>query len=398
MLLMGKQLSDVNKPELDELVENKVLEGKQIDYKSRLHPPGPDGAKMEFLKDVSSFANAAGGHIIYGIEEKKGVPLSVCGIQVKDKEREWSRLESSIRTGIDPRIPGILPHWVDLGEENVVLIIQIPRSWASPHRVEHDHNRFWCRDSGGKHEINVDELRAAFLLSETVADRLRDFRAERLSRILSGDTPVPLQLLDGAKIVLHMVPFGAFQAGERFDLSTPEGHKQPLPTLHNYTTGSRYNLDGLVHYSFHHENTLSYVQAFWNGSIEVVDAHMLNWRGDLIQSEALEEKLVKIVAECRAVQLRLGVEPPLLIMLSLLGVRGFRMEASPHAMQEHAEVHFPLPVIDRDDLVVPESIADDFEFKPSAFMKDAFDAVWNAAGWPGSDNYDREGNWKLENR
>jgi predicted HTH transcriptional regulator len=47
------------------LCENEVSEGILIDYKRDLYEHTPDG-KREFLKDVSSFANSAGGHIIIG--------------------------------------------------------------------------------------------------------------------------------------------------------------------------------------------------------------------------------------------------------------------------------------------------------------------------------------------
>ncbi|MGA7076590.1 MAG: ATP-binding protein [Halobacteriota archaeon] len=76
----------------DELSEQFLLdfievgreEGKTIDYKDsfRFMPHGtckptwynPEKDRLEFLKDVSSFANTSGGVILYGIEEKGGIP------------------------------------------------------------------------------------------------------------------------------------------------------------------------------------------------------------------------------------------------------------------------------------------------------------------------------------
>ena len=34
-----------------------------------------------------------------------------------------------------------------------------------------------------------------------------------------------------------------------------------------------------------------------------------------------------------------------------------------------------------------------FDFESSKVMKPIFDAVWNACGYPGSQNYDDSGNW-----
>lgn len=49
--------------------------------------------------------------------------------------------------------------------------------------------------------------------------------------------------------------------------------------------------------------------------------------------------------------------------------------------------------IDRDVLLVPEVVVEDFNVASDQVMKPIFDAVWNAAGWPGSHNYDNAGNW-----
>jgi hypothetical protein len=62
--------------------------------------------------------------------------------------------------------------------------------------------------------MDVDEVRRAFVLSESVADRIRAFRAERLSRVVSGETPVPIE--GTSRVVLHVVPISAFDAPASF--------------------------------------------------------------------------------------------------------------------------------------------------------------------------------------
>ena len=49
------------------LVESRVGERRTIEYK-REFPAGGDEAKREFLADASSFANASGGDLVFGIE------------------------------------------------------------------------------------------------------------------------------------------------------------------------------------------------------------------------------------------------------------------------------------------------------------------------------------------
>jgi predicted HTH transcriptional regulator len=62
--------------DLQSLVENGVAEGILFDYKGELYGAS-DSEKREFLKDVSSFANTTGGHIIIGMTEDGGVPTGV---------------------------------------------------------------------------------------------------------------------------------------------------------------------------------------------------------------------------------------------------------------------------------------------------------------------------------
>ena len=75
MPLLGKPLASIAESDLEELIEHGIPEGKTVEHK-RVLPGNADACKREFLADVSSFANAAGGHIIYGswrsVESRRG--------------------------------------------------------------------------------------------------------------------------------------------------------------------------------------------------------------------------------------------------------------------------------------------------------------------------------------
>jgi hypothetical protein len=60
MIINNKAFDQIGKDEIDSLVENEVREGKTLEYKEKL-AGSTDSEKKEFLADVSSFANAAGG-------------------------------------------------------------------------------------------------------------------------------------------------------------------------------------------------------------------------------------------------------------------------------------------------------------------------------------------------
>lgn len=164
-----------------DLIANQVAEGRMLDYKL-IQPGNSDDDKKEFLADVSSFANTAGGHLIFGMEEDQGIALNLPGISGFDSDREKLRLENIIRDGIAPRIAGISIQSVQLQNGNLVIVIHIPKSWSSPHMVTFKGtSRFFARNSAGKYQLDVQEIRQAVLLSESTAERIKSFRLDRLS-------------------------------------------------------------------------------------------------------------------------------------------------------------------------------------------------------------------------
>ena len=146
-----------------------------------------------------------------------GIAEEVIGLN-GDLDAELNRLENIIRTGVQPRLTGYSAKPVSLANGKKVLVFRIASSWALLHRVTMGgHDKFYGRNSTGKYALDVPELRSLFLLSESIADRIRNFRAERVSLILSSQTPVPLEA--GPKTVVHAVPFGAFNGSYQFDVS-----------------------------------------------------------------------------------------------------------------------------------------------------------------------------------
>ena len=120
MLLFGKPIEEVIEDDLRALIENEIVETKTLEYKMEL-PGESREAKMEFLNDVSSFANASGGDIIFGIKEEKGIPKEIISFPKEDFDREKLRLENMLRDGIRPRIFGINFHSIDIKDNKVMF-------------------------------------------------------------------------------------------------------------------------------------------------------------------------------------------------------------------------------------------------------------------------------------
>ena len=158
--------------------------------------------------------------------------------------------------------------------------------------------------------------------SQNITDRIRNFRHQRLEMILSGETPINMN--PGAKIVLHIIPIGAFDPASNLDIASI---KQRLPSpLCGTEWEYRYNFDVLL---CTWQSQLSYTQTFRNGIIEAVDAYLLGSVGSdgssTIPSVQYEKKVIEKLSEYISIQNRLGIEPPFFIMLSLLNVKGYLM-------------------------------------------------------------------------
>ena len=162
----------------------------------------------------------------------------------------------------------------------------------------------------------------------------------------------------------------------------------PIGTYERY---SRYNFDGLLISNSYSENQTSrtYLQIFHNGSIEAVSEIDTRTR-KLIPSVWYERELIDAVNRYLFLLQKLEVQPPFVVLLSLTGVKGFKMAVDSY---RHS---FEGQPIDRDVLINPEIIIEQFEGEKSQILRPIFDMVWNAAGWPRSMNYDENGEWNQK--
>jgi hypothetical protein len=87
-----------------------------------------------------------------------------------------------------------------------------------------------------------------------------------------------------------------------------------------------------------------------------------------------------------SVQAKMGIEMPVLVMLTLLGVAGYALDTSKDSF-DHTGDH----LIDRDSLVLPEILVENADQDSAEILRPAFDAIWNAAGFPRCAFYDDDG-------
>lgn len=397
MTIIRKPLDQLVAADIHNLITNQVPEGKTVDYK-RDHSVGSDKDKKEFLADVSSFANTAGGHLVFGVDESGGLPTAAPGIEILDQDKLVLQLEAILRTGLAPRLPLVHFKCVDLGAGRFALVVHVGRSWAGPHMVTHGgSSRFWAHGEKGKFELDVHQLRAAFLGSEEATKRMSGFRTDRVARVISDTTVTPL--VAGAKVIAHILPLESFTPGYSTNL-TAIHHLTTMPSGSNSPTP---NFEGLVALNGNGPCD-KYLQVFRNGCIEAVDAWTLGERERdfspgskaestrIIPSTTIEQNIVLFVQDGIGTLHGLGVPPPAYACFSLVGIHGYRLAAGTDLLTQ------PLQ---RGELILPEVQLEDLEPAPTVSvvaraLRPAFDVLWNAFGRRGSRNYDELGNWKLK--
>ncbi|HEY6345294.1 MAG TPA: ATP-binding protein [Bryobacteraceae bacterium] len=388
--MIFKPIDQITEADLTALVTDGVSERKTLDYKQQLPDPN-DAGKRELLADVSSFANTAGGDLIFGIIESAGAPTSVPGVEIVDTDQEILRLDSIIRTGLSPRIRHS-PRAVPLANGRYVLLIRSERSWYGPHRVTFKgDSRFWGRTSNGKYELDVTDLRNAFLFANTVTERIAAFRAERVIALQNGQSPVPLA--DSAKLVMHCIPFESFGARPQYDIFALEALERIRPMYWNWrdisSWGRRINFEGVICIATGGPSS-AYTQVYRNGVIEAVRVGILKSSQNpiIIPSRLYEEALVEYLPACFEILKDLGCSAPVFVGISLIGVRGLKLWAGPMSGSEP---------IDRDVLMLPEILVEDLSAPVGPLLKPTLDLVWNACGHRSSPNFDAAGNWRPKN-
>jgi hypothetical protein len=375
--MINKPLDAITASELELLVTERVAEDLTLEYKA-VFKRSTDSEKHEFLADVSSFANARGGDIVYGIEAKEGVPQKIVGL-AGITEKDIIGAESSLRTGLRPQIPDVRVRQVDTPAGSV-LICRVSPSWAMPHMVIFNGSfRFYVRVGRNKDLMDVDALRAAFSRGDRIKNHARSFRQQRLAALLNGTSPI--QMAPGPLVIVQVIPW-ATSLEDRI-LTSEEMARFRGKLLTMAGGGDFYwNFDGLLISAGKSEGrTIAYSQVFRDGTMESADTMGIGHKG-LLHASAVEGRVVQIIRQYVAGAKLARIEPPFWILVSVLHLRGY---ATGYSMRPQ--------VIDRDHLLLPEVLYNDPAADVGMTMQPAFDALWQAGGFEGSPSY-ADGSWQ----
>ena len=76
-MALPSNLAETNQAHLQALIDQGVEEGPHLDFKRQLPSDWTRDAKQAFLADVTAFANAGGGDLVYGIDEVDAVANAI---------------------------------------------------------------------------------------------------------------------------------------------------------------------------------------------------------------------------------------------------------------------------------------------------------------------------------
>ena len=395
MFLSAIPLEQVSEADLQRLIAEGVRENRDLEFKREVGATRE--AKQEFLKDVISFANTAGGHLIIGMDAEAGVASALTGLKrTQTADSEKLRLENLVRDGVEPRLVGVRIHEVSLPDDNYALVIKIPASWNPPHRVSYNGaNRFYARNSAGAYELSVEQIRSAFLGGAELERRLDDFRLTRLARL--GTDQGGVGISGKGKLIVQTVPLATRQ--ENFDLSgINKKLHEFLPPRAVHGINYRYNMDGfLLHGATRGgDPPTSYTQVFRNGCVEIAVGDYVYSRDKdgkqrlLCDGPSLSREMAGAIETAIAASFSLGATPPIAVMVSFTEGIGSILRLGDGLMA------FPEKVLDRNALLFAPVVVQEAPLQQGwqKGFRPVFDSLWNAFGYPRCDSlFDNAGNW-----
>jgi len=380
--------SPILKETLEALIASAIPEGQSLEYKRAINVETAK-AKSEFCADVAAFANASGGEIIFGMDEDgDGKAKALKPLADFAQDQTERQLRQILNAHVDPAIPGLIFEVVELSSGNPILVLRIPRSWNRPHCVIGDTPAFPIREGASKHNLKVRELREAFVLAESVSDRMKRFRSARVALLATGDGPATLAAK--SLVVLHVMPMQAFDRPMSLEIRSAMCKDALLRPINTHGLTMKINFDGVLTYSPGFGGPVqSYVQLFREGCIEAVSANILSRGEDRKFLYSEYEQLVEAALRNYMSFLQSeGIEPPIFAALSLVNAKGYAIPV-PDVVGEMDPGN---AAIEDDVLVIPETQIDSYGETYYASLREPFDRIWQACGRIGSLNY-KDGLW-----
>jgi Putative DNA-binding domain len=121
-----------SRADLQRLIDDEIEESLTLEYKDSSSLAKESKARDELCKDVSAFANSAGGQIVYGITEQDRKPIEIDS--GSELTREW--IEQVLDSNVQPRIEGLIITPVRISGRRHVYVVTVPQALVrAPHQA-----------------------------------------------------------------------------------------------------------------------------------------------------------------------------------------------------------------------------------------------------------------------
>lgn|GEM_PF-568467 len=144
--------------DIDRLIEHGAEESLYLEFKAAksIHRD----SRHEISKDVSAFANADGGVIVYGLTEDNHVAKSIDPIDGLTYTKEW--VEDVIASNVNRQIPGLVIHPIRLNLVDLqsIYVVKIPASPDAAHMSKD--GRYYIRRNFKAEPLQEYEVRALY--------------------------------------------------------------------------------------------------------------------------------------------------------------------------------------------------------------------------------------------
>jgi predicted HTH transcriptional regulator len=167
--MQGKLVAEITRADIRELVRTRAAEDLFVDFKQVIFHPAhrrPDSEAEDILSDVVSFANAAGGHIVIGIEDRNDAAWELRPMSQANSRRIATKLKALAIQHIKPPIVPleVVPMSMHDYVDEWIVIVSIPEGQAKPHMCGlGQQTTFTIRDGNRKRPMTADEIQNAFL-------------------------------------------------------------------------------------------------------------------------------------------------------------------------------------------------------------------------------------------
>lgn len=143
---------------LNNLVNTGAEESLTLEFKTSPSLLAAKRNSSELTKDVAAFANSAGGFLVFGIEEKNNVAVSLdSGLDANEIDVVW--LENKLTSNIRPPIEGLIIKTIRCSAGRVYFVLEVPQATTfAPHQSED--KRYYKRRNFKSEPMEDYEIRA----------------------------------------------------------------------------------------------------------------------------------------------------------------------------------------------------------------------------------------------